>query len=78
MKNMRIKLTDSSGQTYHWSVQRVPRACNCICGRPNRIVSGWQYTDHDGYARFAEGTWRELVAAFQMTAENYGFTSNLS
>ena len=77
---MRMRLQDADGKVYRWSIRRVPRAIKCTLGRPTRVVTGWEYLDHDGYARFAEGNWQDLVAAFRSTAENYGFTllTNLS
>lgn len=74
MKAIQIRLSDESGKVYRWSIHRVPRACNVVCGRPNRIISGWQFEDHDGYARFAEGNWLDLVAMVKMVAGNYGFS----
>jgi hypothetical protein len=71
-KPIRIRLSDKAGKAYHWTIQRVPRSVNCLIGN-TRIISGWKFTDHDGYERFAEGTWRDLVAMFRTVAENYGF-----
>jgi hypothetical protein len=74
MKNgMSIRLKDSADRVYRWKIERVPRAINLLGpGRPSRIVSGWNYIDHDGYVRFAEGNWNDLVFHFKITAENYG------
>ena len=66
-RNLRITMTDEAGQTCHWTVRHSP-------GRP----VGWEYIDHEGYRRFVEGNWLDLVQAFRRTAENYGFTSTLS
>jgi hypothetical protein len=74
LKAIAIRLQDAEGKVYRWKINHVSRAINCTLGKPNRVVSGWEYTDHDGCIRFAEGNWRDLVAAFKMTAENYGFT----
>jgi hypothetical protein len=72
MKNLAIRLKDSEGREYRWKIERVPRAVNVILGHKSRIVSGWNYIDHDGYVRFAEGNWNDLVFHFKITAENYG------
>ena len=73
-KKIVIRLADSAGREYRWRIWYVPRAVQVIGGgRPSRIIRGWEYEDHDGYARFAEGSWRDLVREFKSTAENYGF-----
>lgn len=78
MRAMRIKLKDETGRVYHWRVWRVEGVINVIPGKKSRKVSGWTFEDHDGYERFAEGNWSELVAKFRLTAENYGLTTNIS
>lgn len=79
MRTITTRLTDSDGKVYKWAIQRVPRAYNCGGNLPKpRIISGWQYTDHDGIPRMVEGNWGDLVAAFHLTAENYGFATKLS
>src|SRR5580692_6206394 len=70
-RTIQIRLSDEDGKIYRWTIQRVPRAVNCLIGS-NRIVAGWQYTDHDGCIRFSEGTWLDLVPRVKATAENYG------
>lgn len=75
MPNSLVRLQDESGAVYSWSVIRVPRVYNCGGNLPNpRIISGWQFSDHDGVVRFAEGNYSELVALLLQTAGNYGFT----
>lgn len=69
---IRVRLEDSEGKVYRWTIKRVPRAVNLILGHKPRVVSGWEFTDHEGYTRFAEGNWRDLVAHFHAVAENYG------
>ncbi len=76
-KAIAVRMQDSDGKVYRWSVTREPRAYNCN-GSKSRFVSGWNYTDHEGYTRFSEGNWMDLVAAFRATAENYGFKTNIS
>lgn len=71
-KSIQIRLSDSEGKVYRWTIRRVPRAFVCVFPK-GHIISGWEFEDHDGYARFAEGNWRDLVALFHLTAENYGF-----
>lgn len=73
-KAMQIKLTDDTGNIYRWTIHRVPRAINCLGASGIRVISGWEYTDHEGYARFSEGNWGDLVSSFRMTAGNYGLT----
>lgn len=69
---LQIRLSDSNGKLYRWTIRRMPRAVNCLAGK-TRIISGWQFTDHDGYERFSEGNWLDLVSMVKLTAENYGF-----
>jgi hypothetical protein len=71
MKTLAIRLSDENGKIYRWTVSRVPRAINCLLGA-SRVISGWQFTDHEGYVRFSEGNWLDLVAHFKATADNYG------
>jgi hypothetical protein len=72
-KKIVIRLKDSEGRVYRWRIWYVPRAINIIGGgHPSRVIRGWQYEDHDGYARFAEGNWQDLVRHFHSTAANYG------
>lgn len=71
-KPIAIRLQDDSGTVVRWTIQHVPRTINCTLGQKTRVVTGWQFTDHEGYARFAEGNWRDLVAMFHATAQNYG------
>jgi hypothetical protein len=74
MRNLSIRLQDSEGKVYRWTIERVPRAVNVGVGIPTRVISGWQFIDHEGYTRFAEGNWQDLVARFKGTAENYGLS----
>jgi hypothetical protein len=62
MKTIAIRLQDSNGQFYRWTIQYVKQ------------WRGWQFTDHEGYTRFAEGNWLDLVSRFKGTAANYGLT----
>lgn len=79
MKTIRIKMTDNANGVCFWTIQRIPRAFNCGDSlKRSRYVSGWSWTDHDGYERFSEGNWLELVTSFLRCAANYGFTCNLS
>ncbi len=71
MKAIRIRLSDADGKLYHWTITRVPRVYNVTLGH-GRVISGWEYTDQDGYARFSEGTWIDMVPRFKATVENYG------
>ena len=80
-KAIQVRMTDSEGKQYSWRVWHVARAWNCGGNIPygkGKLISGWQYEDHEGYSRFSEGSWRDLVATFNATATNYGFTCNLS
>ena len=77
MKTIRIRLKDSAGQIYVWSIQRLPRVHMVNPDGPlsrSRWGSGWEYIDHDGYKRFQEGTWIDVVPRIKLTAENYGLT----
>jgi hypothetical protein len=72
-KRIVIRLKDSAERVYRWRIWHIPRAVLIIGGQhPSRVIRGWQYEDHDGYARFAEGNWQDLVRHFKSTAENYG------
>jgi hypothetical protein len=71
-KTLKIRLQDSEGRIYRWTIRRVPRAINIVLGQKSRVISGWQYADHEGYERFSEGNWSDLVFHFKVTAENYG------
>ena len=73
MKPIAIRLQDETGKLYRWTIQRVPRAINCHIGH-SRVWSGWQFTDHEGYTRNAEGNWLDLIPRVRGTAENYGLT----
>ena len=72
MKHLDIRLKDMDGKLYRWTIKHEPRLVCCELGKRQRIVSGWTYTDHEGYSRFSEGAWNHLVSAFKLTAENYG------
>ena len=78
MKAIKFKMTDMNDKVYWWSVWREPRAVNLTLGKKPRIISGWQYRDHEGCERFVEGNWLELVHHFRATAHNYGFITNIS
>lgn len=52
------------GKTYVWKVRKAK--------------GGWEFEDHEGYSRFAEGNWFDLVARFKMVAENYCMDCNIS
>lgn len=78
MKTMRIKMTDANGNAVYWSVKRIEQAVQLVLGRRPRRISGWSFTDHEGYERFSEGNWINFVPEFHRVARNYGFTSNLS
>lgn len=69
--NTQIRLSDENGKIYRWKIRRVPRTINCLIGS-NHIVAGWEFVDHEGYSRFAEGNWLDLVARFKGAAANYG------
>jgi hypothetical protein len=76
-KSIRFKMTDKEGQVCHWNAERFTGQ-NLTLGRRPRQVSGWSYTDHEGYQRNVEGNWLDLVAAFKLTADNYGFSTTIS
>ena len=79
MKPKRVTMTDADGKKYFWKFARFERAWNCGGNlKKGRPISGWSFTDHDGIERSVEGNWGDLVAAFKLTAENYGFTCNIS
>ena len=71
-------MTDADGKKYKWTVQSFKNATNVVLGKKPRLISGWSYTDHEGYTRCVEGNWIDLVGAFDLTATNYGFRHNLS
>lgn len=76
-KSIRIRLKDSEGKVYVWSIRRVARAFLVNPEgplSPSRYGSGWEYEDHDGYVRFQEGTWLDLLPRIRLTIENYGLT----
>lgn len=70
-KAIQVRLSDADGKIYHWTIRRVARAHNAVLGG-GRMVSGWEYTDHQNYPRFSEGNWSNVVARFKATADNYG------
>jgi hypothetical protein len=74
MKATQIRLSDTEGKVYRWTIRRVPRAWNCLPLGKSHYIHGWEFADHDGVVRFAEGNWQDLVALFHLTASNYGFT----
>ncbi len=76
-KAITIRMTDQDGQVYRWTIRRVVDAFNVCIPKPRKI-SGWEFTSHDGCARFSEGNWMELVTMFRSVAENYGMTCNIS
>lgn len=76
-KAMRIKMTHTDGEQVYWTV-RSHSAVNLVLGQRPRKVRGWLFIDHEGYERFAEGNWLDLVALFRLVASNYGFTSTIS
>src|SRR5262249_16150573 len=64
-RGMRIRMTyRETGNVYHWTVRKAQ--------------GGWEYVDHEGYSRYAEGNWRDLVERFKLTADNYGMDCNIS
>lgn len=77
MKTIMIRLTDETGNIYKWTVRHLV-ATNLTLGQKPKKIAGWSFTDHEGYERFAEGNWMDLVAKFRLVAENYGLTSNIS
>lgn len=73
MKTISIRLADTTGQTYRWTI-RYAGAC-LLVGVPGRTrVTGWEFTTDDGCIRFQEGNWSDLVARVRVTAENYGLS----
>lgn len=74
---VQIRLADEAGKIYRWTIRRVARTWGVNPDGPlsrSRWLSGWEYVDHDGYARFQEGTWIDVVPRVKLTAENYGLT----
>ncbi len=72
-----IRLKDEAGKIYKWTIRRVAKVWGINPDGPlsrNRYLSGWEYEDHDGYTRFQEGTWIDVVPRVKLTAENYGLT----
>lgn len=79
MKAIRIKMTDSAGLSCVWTVRRFERAWNCGGNlKTAQHISGWSFTDHEGYERCSEGNWLALVDMFRLVAGNYGLTTNIS
>ena len=68
-----IRLKDADGAVYKWTLRHVPKLYNMLLGQ-SRVISGWEYTDHEGYTRFSEGIWEDAVADVKLTASNYGLT----
>lgn len=64
---------DGAGETLYWTVRR--EMATCI---PGPTEMRWNFTDHDGDTRDGGKTWRELVAKFSATADNYACTHRLS
>ena len=76
-KSIQIRLSDSDGTIYRWTIRRVPRVFMIRPDGPlskSRHGSGWEYETHDGTIRFQEGNWLDLVPRVKLTAENYGLT----
>lgn len=72
-----ITLVDKTGSRYRWTCRHFTGIRSIDPdgpGTPTRILSGWEYMDHDGYPRFQEGTWHDLIPRLRMTAENYSLT----
>lgn len=63
-KVMKIKMSYRTGETFYWRVQKV--------------AGGWEFRDHENYARFVEGNWFDLLAEFRLTASNHAMISNIS
>lgn len=74
MNALQIRLADETGKIYRWTIRRVPRSIHCVLGRSTRVIAGWEFVDHDGYARFVEGNWHDLVPRVHGTANNYGLS----
>lgn len=53
-----------TGERLRWKVRKVEK--------------GWEFEDHEGYPRFVEGNWFDLVERFKLVAENYGMECNIS
>lgn len=61
MKNIALRLTDSAGQIYRWTI-----------GKDARRPATWQLTDPAGYVRTLESNWRDSVPRVKLIAENHG------
>lgn len=74
-KAVQIRLSDDAGTIYKWTIRRVPRTYLVNPEGPlsrSRIGTGWEYQDHDGYCRFQEGNWLDVLPRVRLTASNYG------
>jgi len=71
MKAMQVRLEDSEDKVYRWTIRHT-KATNLTLGCKPRQVQGWTIEDHEGYERFTEGNWHDLVPRFHAVAENYG------
>ena len=75
-KAVQIRLVDADGRIYRWSIRWLKTwgvSPDGPLSRP-RQLTGWEYVDHDGYVRFQEGNWLDVVPRVKLTASNYGFT----
>ena len=72
-----IRLKDENGKIYKWSIRWIARTWLVNpegALSKSRYGTGWEYEDHDGYCRFQEGNWLDVVPRVKLTAENYGLT----
>ena len=63
------------GSTFKWSIRRVAKTWLVNpegCLSRSRYGTGWEYIDHDGYPRFVEGNWQDMLARLRLTVANYG------
>ncbi len=76
MKPLRIHLRYlATGQILHWSIHREPRVWLVNPEGPlskSRYGSGWTFVDHEGYPRFTEGNWYDMLPRIRLVIENYG------
>ena len=70
-----IRLRHSDGSVFQWRVWHEPRVFLVHPDGPlskSRYGKGWVFADHEGYERFTDGTWYDMLPRLRLVAENYG------
>ena len=72
MKSIKVPMSNKT----HWTIF-AKKTWTIVGAGKKRHIAAWSFADQEGYERIVEGSWIDLVAEFNATAERFGLTAEI-